>query len=230
MMTLTPKSKERLTEKGLLVYGHGDMWLLVKPIGVPGNRIPSMKRSTVATLDGKKKDSVSDCPTLTLVLEEGIYKVGCWDWFPGPGPGDFSLEFEKEEAAIGFVEKYFFDETPYFEARKVYEHNSRDAITIGEIRTIFEQVCATMEAAFPDEEIPISPHFTHKIPLDRWRIEKLKTDKPTLQAELGYLPNALRIIRTKIHEQKPLAFEDVHEVAELMMEMSLRLKAEDEKM
>ena len=207
-----------------MIYDYGNHYALIKKIEAGGNAIPSMNRAPIVDISEEKDDSLSDCPMLHLMLKGDQYEVSCWDWVPGPGPGDFCLPFSTENAAIDFVLTYFFEENPYFEARKVYERNSRDSITLPEIRAVFEQVCTTLEQAFSNEEIALWRHPFHKMPLDTWRTERFESETPDVQVGLAFLPNEVRALRSKIQEQEAFTYQEVRDVADLLLDLSIRLK------
>lgn len=69
----------------------------------------------------KEKQFETDAPMVGVFIQKDTYKVQVWQWIPGPGPGDFELEFHSEEAACSLVINYFFEMNEHFEAYKNYE-------------------------------------------------------------------------------------------------------------
>ena len=49
----------------------------------------------------------------------------CWDWVPGPGPGDFEKTFFNEDEVVAFIVSYYFGKNEFFEARKKYHEQKR---------------------------------------------------------------------------------------------------------
>ncbi|NRB84933.1 MAG: hypothetical protein HRU49_14370 [Winogradskyella sp.] len=100
----------------------------MKKTGISGNSIPNYKTIPVVTMDknGETKSEItSDCPTMMLWFEKNQYQLVCWDWVPGPGPGDFELNFKDENSVVDFIESYYFGKNEYFEKRLEYELNKK---------------------------------------------------------------------------------------------------------
>ena len=95
-------------------------YLVMKPISVQGNSLPSLRRDYE---NGHSLDD-TDTPVPVIWSASGRWHVSVWDWAPGPGPGDFVKEFASEAAAIHFIVQYFFCETLEFLARLAAENQS----------------------------------------------------------------------------------------------------------
>lgn len=116
----------QLEQAGLRLFDYPDMLLLVKHTGAAGNKLPGWKSSPVVVMDEKLNvlETVhSDCPHLSIRLENNHFVVSVWDWVPGPGPGDFELTFAEASEAVKQALTYFLEPNPYFEARLKYELN-----------------------------------------------------------------------------------------------------------
>lgn len=97
---------------------------IMKKTGVTGNSIPNYRTIPVVTLDKNLEtisEITSDCPTMLLWFQNNEYQLVCWDWVPGPGPGDFELTFDDENTVVAFIESYYFGENEYFKKRLAYE-------------------------------------------------------------------------------------------------------------
>ncbi|MFL9862210.1 hypothetical protein PQR72_41935, partial [Paraburkholderia madseniana] len=96
-------------------------YLVMKPTSVRGNSLPSLRN---AYKDGHTRDD-TDAPVPVVWHASDGWYVSVWDWAPGPGPGDFVKHFVDEDAAINFIEQYFFQKTPEFSARLAYEDQQK---------------------------------------------------------------------------------------------------------
>lgn len=95
---MVPESQfDRLREKGLLLsapYGSDHAGFpngvrIAKPESVHGNGVPGHEVHW-----GIERDAVVvDAPVLTFHGDDGQRIVECHQWVPGPGPGDFRLDF-----------------------------------------------------------------------------------------------------------------------------------------
>jgi hypothetical protein len=122
------KNSAHLEKKGLSLFVSNNWCSFLKEIGKPGNSIPNWTSIPIVEInqDAKvTKETVSDCPLMSLSYEEGIYRLRCWEWVPGPGPGDFELIFDNESAAFDFVESYYFGNNPYFQLKLDYYTNKK---------------------------------------------------------------------------------------------------------
>ena len=65
--------------------------------------------------DHNGDDRVTDVPSPVIYAKvDGSWSVKVWEYRPGPGPGDFDMEFPSESAAVDDVIRYFFDDHPKF--------------------------------------------------------------------------------------------------------------------
>lgn len=125
MRVISDSTLELLASKQVQFFEANASCLLVKSIGADGNRIPGWKSSPVvmftdATLT-VSQEIVSDCPLLQVSLADEGYRLTCWNWVPGPGPGDFEQTYATEAELLEAILNYFFETNPYFEARKHWE-------------------------------------------------------------------------------------------------------------
>lgn len=122
---ITTSALQLFESRNIRVYDYGNNWLLLKPVGAGGNSINGWLSSPVISFTDQSfthsEEERSDCPLLQLQYNAGTFSVICWNWVPGPGPGDFELEFGTEQDAVDYVLNYFFGENEYFEARKTWE-------------------------------------------------------------------------------------------------------------
>jgi hypothetical protein len=119
---------QQLLTKGLVIFGRDQSITIHKPAGVGGNNIPGWKSIPVITKISDDWDNTveyrSDSPLLHLRFDQNRFFVHHHNWIPGPGPGDFSLDFETEQQAIDFIISYYFGENKYFEELKAYLQNN----------------------------------------------------------------------------------------------------------
>ena len=96
-------------------------YTVMKPIGVGGNSVPSLRQCYEA---GYTPDD-SDAPVPVVWNNGESWCVCVRDWVPGPGPGDFLKKFVDEAAAVQFIVQYFFDETREFTELLAHENQKR---------------------------------------------------------------------------------------------------------
>jgi hypothetical protein len=122
---ITTSTLQLFESKNIRVFDYGTKWLLLKQIGAGGNSIKGWLSSPVISFTDKlltqSTELRSDCALLQLQFNDGKFSVVCWNWVPGPGPGDFELEFATEQAAVDYALNYFFGENEYFEAYKAWQ-------------------------------------------------------------------------------------------------------------
>ncbi len=227
-MIISETNQKILSEKGIVFVQRADL-ILYKEIGKAGNSIPNWKGRPLITLN-KQFETIneiySDCPMLHLEKKADKYKLEHWSWVPGPGPGDFELEFDTESALIDFIDSYFFGENEYFEARKEYEHYSRDSINIAEVKSIFEACLDSLEKNFKQKEIDFFRRPFHKLPIEKFRSDSFLGEHPEIQVDLNFLTNEIRGLRKKIVKKQAYNAQDIRNVADLLMELSIQLDAE----
>jgi hypothetical protein len=123
-----PYNKAQLQQAGLTLFESENRCRIIKETGVPGNVLPGYKALPVICLD-KKGDTIneiqSDCPSMPLFERKDHFELLCWDWVPGPGPGDFDKKFDDAGVLTAFILSYYFGVNEYFATRKVYEEEKR---------------------------------------------------------------------------------------------------------
>lgn len=121
--------QQKITDKGLLISDkENNRFSIIKPNGILGNSLPVYNWSSIPIhyLDEK---IFSDCPIVEVRFENNHYTALCWDWEPGPGPGDFTLDFQTQDELTEFVIHYFFEDNEYFAARKSYVIQNRKSMS-----------------------------------------------------------------------------------------------------
>ncbi len=115
-----------LKELQLSVIEYQDRIVIVKPLDVIGNTIPNYQYTAISSLNEQLEvinEVVSDCPKMACCFGTEQITLSVWDWVPGPGPGDFELDFEDMKQVIPFIRSYFFENNLYFEQRKNHHLN-----------------------------------------------------------------------------------------------------------
>ncbi|MCL9805477.1 hypothetical protein NAT51_08085 [Flavobacterium amniphilum] len=123
-MRLNVQNKTTLEKSGIVVLENDNRCMLLKKTGINGNRLPNYRSIPIATLDenGEITEGLtSDCPVMNLWYNKDHFLLSCWNWVPGPGPGDFEKEFTDQDELVKFIISYYFGSNEYFEARKKYE-------------------------------------------------------------------------------------------------------------
>ena len=128
---LSKKSEETLIANGIIIRIRADgIYDLCKKPNIQGNSIPNWTSYPLQLLDENEnviEEIHSDCPKITIVYKNGIYRLLHWDWEPGPGPGDFDLEFKAESEAMEFIQTYYFGQNDFFDKRLEYELRKQSA-------------------------------------------------------------------------------------------------------
>lgn len=129
-MTPLINLKLQIEALGLTVLESTDAFIVLKPIGLVGNKINKWKSHpffyTQSGTDNKT-EYISDCPTVDIFFSDGqfgmseTFKIMQWEWTPGPGPGDFVKGFNTVEETVEFIRSYFFEDNDLFNQRKKYE-------------------------------------------------------------------------------------------------------------
>tara|TARA_R110002072_G_scaffold262818_3_gene421692 strand:+ start:2071 stop:2472 length:402 start_codon:yes stop_codon:yes gene_type:complete len=124
---LKNSSKKILQKKGLAIStlsrDENDNFIcgISKPIKIIGNKVENYGiQSLVEYIDGERIISQTDLPSLALLYESGKWRIDCTEFAPVPGPGDFTKEFQNEESAIEYIEKYFFEENEHINELNKY--------------------------------------------------------------------------------------------------------------
>lgn len=126
---LSQQHLDWLQSNSVRVFIYPDMLLLSKKPGTEGNVLPGYKSSPVVVTDEKMnviENVYSDCPHVSVRLNNNNFIVSVWDWVPGPGPGDFETVFTKEDAAMEEVKSYFFGNNSNFKKRLEWWKSSPD--------------------------------------------------------------------------------------------------------
>ncbi|MDQ1097582.1 MULTISPECIES: hypothetical protein [Chryseobacterium] len=219
---------EFLKSKGLKISGNEkDRISVIKPKGLSGNYLPenSISKISIALED---EELYSDCPIIQIYKNENIFSAKCWDWVPGPGPGDFVIDFDSEDKLIQFLIHYYFENNVYFEARKRYVIQSRRSLNIVDLKNIFDQLLQQIENKFNKSEITFFNRGTfHKIPIEKWHITESEKDKMTVEAETGFLYFEIQKLRKKIDDKEEFDQEDFTYVSDLINELSFTMKNKD---
>jgi hypothetical protein len=123
-MQMSAHLKQKLEALGLNVWEANQRCLVYKTIGRPGNRLPRTLSSNFINVETHETTTIqTDCLMIQFWPSPNKYELICWNWVPGPGPGDFDLAFPTEEEAITFIISYYCGQNDYFEARKKYEED-----------------------------------------------------------------------------------------------------------
>ena len=121
--------KKQIEGLGLIVLESPQDFFIIKPKGLPGNKIDNWNNSL------EKQEGIeytSDCPFVRIWYAEGQfgmrkpYLVEQWEWIPGPGPGDFMIGYDTIEECYDLIKNYFFEENDHFNKRKYYEENKHE--------------------------------------------------------------------------------------------------------
>ncbi|WP_262151457.1 hypothetical protein [Chryseobacterium foetidum] len=171
------------------------------------------------------QDLYSDCPIIQISKDKNSFSASCWDWVPGPGPGDFHIYFDSEDELTEFLIHYYFEKNEYFEARRKYVIQSRDSVNVSDLRNIFNALLKQIENKFDTSEITFSDRGTfHKIPIEKWRKTGFGEDKINIEAETGFLHFEVQKLRKKIDENIEFNQQDFTYISDLINELSFTMK------
>jgi hypothetical protein len=223
---LSLQNQEILKSKGLLISGNDENRItVIKPKGISGNFLPENNHTKIPII-WENKEIFTDCPIIRLEKSNDKISVICWDWVPGPGPGDFYIDFELEKDAINFILNYYFENNDFFNIRKQYIIQNRNSINISDIKSIFNKIIYQIESQFSDSEISFFDRGTfHKIPIENWRITQKQEDKISLETQTGFIRHEVAKLRKKVDNKIDFEQEDLTYIADLLYELSFLLNA-----
>lgn len=216
---------EKLLLKGLKISSDGKTRIsIIKPKGLNGNFLPENNQSKILiSLDDE--DLYSDCPIIRISKNDNKFSAICWDWTPGPGPGDFIIDFNSEDELVNFLINYYYGENEYFEARKKYVIQSRNSLNIIDLKNIFNKLLQQIENKFNESEITFPERGTfHKIPIEKWRKTEFGEDRINIETETGFLYFEVQKLRKKIDENIEFNQEDFTFISDLINELSFTMK------
>ncbi len=222
---LDNKNIDKLKSKGLKISGDNKSRLsIIKPKGLSGNFLPENKELKIP-FGFNDQDLYSDCPIIQISKDKNSFSASCWDWVPGPGPGDFHIYFDSEDELTEFLIHYYFEKNEYFEARRKYVIQSRDSVNVSDLRNIFNALLKQIENKFDTSEITFSDRGTfHKIPIEKWRKTGFGEDKINIEAETGFLHFEVQKLRKKIDENIEFNQQDFTYISDLINELSFTMK------
>lgn len=218
---LNKENQNKLTSRGLKMSGNGENRIsIIKPKGLDGNFLPENNRSKIIiSLDDG--DLYSDCPIINVFKTDNIFSAMCWDWVPGPGPGDFKIDFNTENELVDFLINYYFGENEYFEARKRYVIQSRNSLNISDLKNIFNKLLQQIEDKCKESEMTFTERGTfHKIPIEKWRKTEFGEDKINIETETGFLYFEVQKLRKKIDENSEFNQEDLTYISDIINGLS----------
>ena len=127
-------------------------------------------------------------PRLDLKKIDNHFQITHWDYAPGPGPGDFILDFESEIEVVSFIESYYFGSNPYREILRKYINNHRESYNVKDVEHIFQKIIQTIKTKFGENEIDFNERGSyHKIKIDDWNITEAKPENISIYVGWGYL-------------------------------------------
>lgn len=225
IIMLSIQNRELLKSKGLLASGNNENRLtVIKPKGIPGNSLPANNHSNIPII-WNDDEILTDCPVIRLEKSNNKISVICWDWTPGPGPGDFCVDFESEDDAVIFLLNYYFENNDFFNARKQYIIQSRNSINVSDLKNIFNKIIYQFENQFSDSEITFTDRGTfNKIPIENWRITQKQKDKIPIETQMGFIKHEVAELRKKVNNEIDFEQEDLTYIADLLNELSFLLK------
>lgn len=105
-----------IKSKGLIVDDHPFFakdhsgwpsgYLISKPRDVTGNRLPVWEE---ISKDNSGYDIACDMPTMTIWKTAQGHQIEVHNFVPGPGPGDFQMSFESDDAVLASILNYYFN-------------------------------------------------------------------------------------------------------------------------
>ena len=221
---LSKENIDKLSSKGLKISNGTNRISIIKPKGLFGNSLPENNQSKIIIHFGEE-EMFSDCPIMRVNKTDNKFTASCWDWAPGPGPGDFAKDFVTEDELVSFIINYYFEENEYFEARKRYTIQSRNSINTTDLKNIFDKLLQQIENKFKESEISFPERGTfHKIPIESWRKIKFGEDKVSIETETGFLYFEIQKLRKKIDEKVEFNQEDFTFISDLINELRFTMK------
>jgi hypothetical protein len=219
---LSDSNKQALEAAGLKIKGNRNHINIIKPQGVPGNKLPLGN----SMFESKYGDSITDCPRMDIFKKENVFEASHWEWTPGPGPGDFCIGFTDEDQLVAFINDYYFNpDNHYFMAISKYEIQKRDSISVNDVKAILGKFLQQLESTFSDSEIAFAERGGYnKISPDDWRITSYQEERKMTETGWGFLDFEVAKLRKKIDEGTAFNFEDINNISSLMYELSLQMR------
>ncbi len=228
-MDLSTENKERLTGKGLILFGGeyrmATRYTIFKPKEVEGNHIENWESIPIITGMNTKgevtEEYISNCPPLTLWGKDKTWTVELHLWVPGPGSGDFQEFFDHQDDAIAFILSYYFGENSYFNAKKEDVNLRRNGLKSEELISILYVVLNSIEKHFPEEDIPFETTTYKKLPHDTWQDFPFGAPSKyhVSQFDLGMLGTDAHELKKLIYSGKDFEAEDWKRLSSVFFEL-----------
>lgn len=226
-MKLSEYNTKKLTDRSLKIFGDSNRYTILKPIDVKGNHIPKWESLPIITEYNEKsevsKEYVSDAPPLSLWFIKNSWRVIHHDWVPGPGPGDFNIEFKNEDDAIDFIITYYFSDNIYFKEKKDYVSQNRNSIRIDELEIIFEEALKKIKTCFENiDEIDFKTFSYNKLPIEVWSDHKITTNSQytMVKFDFGVLRNDVADLKELIYKNRNFTIEDLQKIGSVINELT----------
>lgn len=231
-MKISDHNSEKLTDKGLRIFGNKYRYSIIKPTGIEGNYIPKWESLPIITGYNEKsevsEEYISDCPSLSLWFVKNNWSVILHEWTPGPGPGDFNLEFENEDAAIDFILDYYFSDNIYFKEKKDYVSQNQNSIKLDELEFIFAEALKKIATCFKDtDEIDFKTFSYNKLPIEAWSDRRITTNSQyaMVKFDFGFLRNDVADLKKLIYKNRKFTTADLQKIGSVINELT-RLMSE----
>ena len=116
-MELSKEKLSILTSQGLVVNVWNDSrWHVMKPNEVRGNFVDGYKKNIFG--ENLEVITVLNSPISDIYMNKGRYYFSVWDIVPGPGPGDFSNEFDSLDDCLQDILDYYFGDSRRMDEKK----------------------------------------------------------------------------------------------------------------
>jgi len=222
MDKLSKENIAKIKAKGLEIreFVGGDLFIS-KPFGTNGNFLPNArKRVQLNRHFGEKKD----CPTMHIRFDKGIGQIEVWDYVPGPGPGDFTKDFQSSDIMTDFIINYYFTKNSDFQAKIEDDNDHRNAINVNEIKILLEKSVKFLEKNFGDEDIDLHRVSFNKIPLENWHKGEFTDEFSNTNTQHGMLSSEAFYLKRKRYENTEIEGKDLYRLAHILTELCIRTR------
>lgn len=220
MNSLSKNNIKKIKSKGLKIKEHPDGELFIsKPFGTQGNFLPNARKRVKLN---RHFGDESDAPTMYIRFSDNKGVIEVWDYVPGPGPGDFTKEFNSSDEMTDFFIDYYFNKNPLFQAKIEDDIDHRRAINVKEIKVLFEKTIKYLEEEYGEEDIDLYGISFNKVLIENWHKGVFLAQFSETTTEHGMLSSEAFYLKRKRHEGKEIEAKNLYGLAHILTELSIR--------
>lgn len=126
---MNQEAVSELKKQGLLVqfqetgpFANG--YIIAKPKSTLGNKREDSEFVLNITTEVGRDKILCDGPSTRLYPKDGKWIFELWEFMPGPGPGDFRVEFASITDAVSAILDYYFGDPSKMNPPELLEYES----------------------------------------------------------------------------------------------------------